>query len=83
MSEQKIPVLYEFDWEHVEGLAEYDAETGVVTMKIQPGGPVHQLLSRTSDTDEIRTLSFGWTRKRWIEAAEPPPVDPDQIAETP
>lgn len=69
---RRIPVLYEFNWERVEGLAEFDPDTGVLTMKIHPDGPVHKLLAGTSETGEIRTLSFGWTREPVAPAVAPP-----------
>lgn len=80
---RKIPVQYEFRWETVEGLAEYDPEGHVLTIRIRPGGPVDALLAGTDQDNQVRALSFAWTAKVVDAVAAkdmPRPVDVDEIA---
>lgn len=66
MADQKsYPVLLNFDWERPEARATYDPDTGLLTMKIQPGSRIEQILDGTSDEIALRTLSIGYTLKRY------------------
>jgi hypothetical protein len=80
MTDQKqIRVQYEFDWQSVEGIAEYDADTHVLTMRIKPGGPVDKLLAGTDQKNLIRALSFAWTPTRQVVSPSGQTIDPPHM----
>lgn len=77
--QKKIPVQYEFGWESVEGLAEYDADTHVLTMRVKPGGPVDALLAGTDQNNQIRALSFAWTPTRQVVSLSGQRIEPPHL----
>lgn len=66
---QSFPVLVNFDWERPESRATYDPDTGQLTMRIRPDSRLAQIMAMTDDEIELRTLSFGYTVKRYTVAA--------------
>lgn len=83
MAEPKsFPVLVNFDWERPEARATYDPETGQLTMRIRPDSRIAQIMAGTDNDIEVRTLSFGYTLKRYTVGCtaryEPGEADPQR-----